>query len=72
MLVVDYGTIGAVAGFILSLVELVALMVLAWRIERHVESDTAARTACLLRMTAILGLALGTGVGYLIGRAIGS
>lgn len=66
----EYGSIGALAGFILSLVEFVALMVLAWRIDRNVDSDTAARTACLLRMTAILGLALGTGAGYLIGRSI--
>jgi hypothetical protein len=72
VLVVEYGSIGAVVGLILSLVEFVALMVLAWRIDRNVESDSAARTACLLRMTAILGLALGTGVGYLIGRSIGS
>ena len=67
----DYGYIGAVIGFLLSVAEFIGFMALAWRVERHAGTESAARTACLLRLAAFLGLALGTGVGYLIGRAIG-
>lgn len=68
----DYGFAGAAIGFVLAIVEFVGLMWLAFRIERKVDTPTAGTTACLLRLVAVLGLAFGTGVGYLIGRWIGA
>ena len=69
--VADYGAAGAIVGFVLALLEFVGLLWLSFRVERHAGTETASVTAWLLRLTALLGLALSTGIGYLIGRAFG-
>ena len=67
----DYSATGAIIGFVLAVAEFVGLIWLSIRIERQVDTPTATTTACLLRLVALLGLAFGTGIGYLIGRSIG-
>lgn len=64
----DYGLFGAGLGFALAAVEVVVLWWLAARIERQVDTPTAALTARLLRIAAVLGLVLAVGLGYLLGR----
>ena len=67
----DYGALGAIVGLVFAVVEFVGLIWLSIRVERHAGSATALTTACLLRLVALLGLAFGTGIGYLIGRSLG-
>ena len=69
-LATDYGFVGGVVGFITSLVQFVVLMGLAWRIDRGEGSVGRLGCTCVLRLLALLGLTLGTGVGYMIARAI--
>ena len=67
-LAIDWTFIGAVLGFVLAVSQFAFLMWLSFYVEGRVESEAASMTACLLRMAAWLGLAFGTGLGYVIGR----
>lgn len=64
----DSSFVGAVIGFVLAISQFVLLMWLSFYVEGRVETQTAGMAACLMRMTAWLGLAFGTGLGYVIGR----
>jgi hypothetical protein len=64
----DYGFIGAVIGFVISVIQFAVLLALSLRSEGKEGSGGCVGCACLLRLIALLGLTLGTGVGYLVGR----
>jgi hypothetical protein len=68
----DYGFIGAVIGFIVSVVLFVLLLGLSLMMDRSERSSERMGCSCLLRLAAILILTLGVGVGYMVGRAIGA
>ena len=69
---VDYSFIGAVAGVAVAILGFIGLMGLSIQIDRKVDTESGSRTACLLRLIAFLLAALSTGIGYGIGRALGS
>ena len=64
----DWSFVGAVMGFVLAVTQFVLLMWLSFHIDGRDAKGNAGMPACLLRMTAWLGLAFGTGLGYVIGR----
>ena len=64
----DYGVAGAVIGFVVSVVQFAVLIALGFRAERGEGSGGCVGCACILRLLALLGLTLGTGIGYMIGR----
>ena len=66
----DLGFAGAAIGFAIAVAQFVGLMWLSFVIERY-EWRGVFAAVCLMRIAAMLGLALGTGVGYLIGRSLG-
>ncbi len=68
---IDHAVAGAIIGFALSVLEAVALFVVAGRVERHAGTPTAGQSARLLRVVAVVGVVLGTGLGYVIGLMIG-
>lgn len=64
----DYGFAGAVIGFVISVIQFAVLLALSIRAESKEGSGRCVGCACVLRLIALLGLTLGTGLGYLIGR----
>jgi hypothetical protein len=69
-LAADYGFVGAVAGFVTSLVVFVVFVSLSMWLERGSRTSTGWVSPCLLRLVALLGLTLGLGIGYMIARAL--
>ena len=66
----DYGFMGAVIGFVVSLIVFAILIGQSLRIDRSAKASTGMGCACLLRLVALLVLTLGMGVGYMIGRSM--
>jgi hypothetical protein len=66
----DYGFLGAVIGFIVSVILFVLLLGQSLRIDRSNRSNEKMGCSCLLRLAALLVLTLGMGVGYMIGRSM--
>jgi hypothetical protein len=64
----DYGFTGAVIGFVLSAIQFIALMALSIRAEDREGGGGCLGCSCILRLLALLGLTLGTGLGYMVGR----
>jgi hypothetical protein len=63
---IDVASAGAVFGLLVAIVQFVVLVALSFWLEGNSESSGWSSVACLLRMVALLGLAFGTGLGYLI------
>ncbi len=66
----DYGFMGAVIGFLVSVVLFLLLLGQSLRIDRSRQANDRMGCACLMRLAALLVLTLGLGVGYMIGRSI--
>ena len=66
----DYGFAGAVIGFVVSVIQFAVLVGLSLRSERREGTGGCVGCACILRMIALLGLTLGTGIGYMVGKWI--
>ena len=66
----DYGLAGAAIGLVVSIIQFVVLIGLAYRIDNSGRGAGALGCTCVLRLLAILGLTLGTGIGYLVARAL--
>ena len=67
----DYGFTGAVIGFVISVIQFAVLLALSLRAEGKEGAGGCVGCACLLRMIALLGLTLGTGLGYMVARWLG-
>ena len=68
---VDYGFAGAAIGFVVSVVQFLILIWLSIRAEQKDGTGGCVGCACIMRMIALLGLTLGTGIGYMIARSLG-
>jgi protein-S-isoprenylcysteine O-methyltransferase Ste14 len=69
-LAADYGSLGAIVGLVLSVVWFVVLIGLSIWLDRPGKGHRWFLSPCLLRMLALLGLTLGLGIGYMIGRTL--
>ena len=69
-LAADYGSWGAVVGLVLSVVWFVVLIGLSIWIDRPGQSRPWFLSPCLLRLLALLGLTLGLGIGFMVGKTI--
>ncbi len=68
---VDYGFAGAVIGLVVSVIMFVVLVGISLRTEQGEGTGGCVGCACILRLIALLGLTLGTGIGYMIARTYG-
>ena len=68
-LAADYSFIGAVVGFVVSMILFAVLMGTAMRIDER-QADSWMGCTCLLRLAALLILTFGLGLGYMTGRAM--
>ena len=66
----DLGYIGAIIGLVLSIIWFVVLGGLSIWMDRT-NTQPWFCGSCLVRTLALLGLTLGLGIGYMIGRSIG-
>jgi membrane protease YdiL (CAAX protease family) len=66
----DFGFIGSVVGFIVSVILFAVMIGLSIRLDRHDKAGSCTGCACLLRLVALLVLTLGMGLGYMIGRSM--
>ena len=67
----NYGFAGAVIGFVVSVIMFVVLVGLSLWAERGERTGRCVGCACIMRLIALLGLTLGTGIGYMIARSYG-
>ena len=66
----DLGDIGAMIGLAISIVQFVVLGGLSLWLDQTRTRHWWIFSPCLLRLIALMGLTLGMGIGYLIGRSI--
>ena len=66
----DYGLVGALVGFVVSLIVFVVMMGISLRVDRGETSSARMGCSCLLRLVALLILTFGLGVGYMIGKSM--
>ncbi len=66
----DLGFIGALIGLAISIVQFVLLGGLSVWLDQTRTPHWWIFSPCLLRLIALLGLTLGMGIGYLVGRSM--